>query len=250
MDREKQELTERKFKLPYHWMRDPLHRDSLPYFGYAQIVLEELPPAPARVLDAGCGDGRIAALIAEQGHQVSGLDFLEISAQYARIMVPAGDFRSGDLRRDLVADYGFAPGSFDAVVLIEVYEHIPPEDCPAVLANVMNLLKPGGTFLVSVPTKLVPMSNLHYRHFDPGELERELQAAGLAVEKVLGQHRVGGWADLLMGDALDNLLNNGWLQPVILKRLRRKLYQSRCNRVSPAEPCGRFIALARKPGRP
>jgi SAM-dependent methyltransferase len=228
-------------------MRDPLHRDSLPYFGYARIILEELPPPPAKVLDAGCGDGRIAAMMAEQGYEVTGLDFLEISAHYANILVPKGKFLSGDLRRDLAAEQGLAPGSFQAVVLIEVYEHIPPQDCPAVLANLSALLAPDGLLLISAPSKLLPLSNLHYRHFDPGQLEEELRAAGFSVQGTMGQHRQGGWAAWLMGDALDNLLNNRWLQPVILKRLRRWMYQRYLNRLPAGAPCGRFIVAAHKP---
>ncbi len=98
MDQEKQRLTQNKFKLPYHWMRDPLHLDSLPYFGYAALVRELLPPAPATVLDMGCGDGRIAHELIQAGFQVTGLEYLAMSADYASLLVPDGRFMQADLR--------------------------------------------------------------------------------------------------------------------------------------------------------
>ena len=60
MDQTKLELSRNKYKLPIHWIQDPLSREGLVYFGYVQIVLDQLPALPANVLDAGCGDGRIA----------------------------------------------------------------------------------------------------------------------------------------------------------------------------------------------
>lgn len=246
MDAEKQRLTQNKFRLPYHWMRDPLHRDSLPYFGYARIILEELPPAPAAVLDAGCGDGRISFEMVQAGYQLTGLDYLENSAYYAGLLVPQGRFMQADLRHDLVAEKGLAPESFDAVVLVEVYEHIPPEDCPRVLANLRRVLKPGGRLIISVPTTRLPLSKLHYRHFEPGQCEAEIAAAGFKPKKVIGQYRLSAFGRWLMSDGLERLLSNGVLEPVLLKRLRRRLYLRHCNRVPAGLPCGRYIIVAHK----
>ena len=135
LDEHKLKLHKNKYKLPYHWLRDPLHRDSLPYFGYVQVVLDELPLPPATILDAGCGDGRIAAEMIRQGYTVTGIDYLETSVLYAQALVPDGIFFVADLREDLTVGNLLREEEFDAVVLVEVYEHIPPEDCPRVLEN-------------------------------------------------------------------------------------------------------------------
>lgn len=203
MDKHKEKLTREKYRLPYHWIRDPLHKYSLPYFGYLQVVLDELPPPPATVLDAGCGDGRIAAEMVRRRYAVTGVDYLELSVLYARTMVPEGTFFAGDLRKDLIAAYGLRPGQFDAVVMVEVYEHIPPEDCAIVLANVRDVLCQGGLLLVSVPSKRLPPSNLHYRHFNRGELEEELAAAGFTVQKVIRQHRLDRVTDWALSDQVE-----------------------------------------------
>lgn len=242
---DKTELSRNKYKLPYHWIRDPLHKYSLPYFGYAQIVLDELPPPPLNVLDAGCGDGRIAAEMVWRGYSVTGIDCLELPIIYARNLVPEGKFLVGDLRQNLVLKYGLRERQFDVVTMIEVYEHIPPEDCPTVLANIRQVLQPGGILIVSVPSSSsLTVSELHYRHFSQNELEQELATAGFRVRKTVRQHRVSRLTNWLLSDKVEGILNNSWLQPVVLKRLRRYWYMKFANVVSKERECQRFITIA------
>lgn len=244
MDKEKEILTKNKYGLPYHWIRDPLHKYSLPYFGYVRVVLNELPSPPATVLDVGCGDGRVSAEIVRQGYAVTGIDYLELSILFAKTMVPEGTFFVADIRDDLIANCGLNKGQFDTVVMVEVYEHIPPEDCAVVLANVYNILRSGGTLIISVPTKLLPPSKLHYRHFDRGEFEQELEVAGFQIRKMIYQHSMGDFTRWLLSDKVERFLNNHWLQSIFLKRLRRHLYMRYANVVKDERHCGRFIAVA------
>jgi SAM-dependent methyltransferase len=244
VDREKEQLSRNKYKLPYHWIRDPLHRHSLPYFGYAKVVLDGLPKPPATVLDAGCGDGRISAEIVDHGYKLVGIDYLELSVIYAKTLVTDGTFLAGDLREDLTLNCGLEERQFDAVVMIEVYEHIPPKDCPVVLENLAHLLRSGGKLIISVPSKSLPLSKLHYRHFERQEFERELEMAGFGVQEIICQHRIDRLTRWLLSDRIDGLLNNRWLQPVFLKRWRRRLYMRYSNVVSNGTDCGRFIAIA------
>ena len=245
MDNEKEWLSRNKYRLPYHWIQDPLHKYSLPYFGYVKVVLNELSPhRPATVLDVGCGDGRISAEIVCRGYAVTGIDCLGLSILYAKTMVPEGTFFVADLRNDLIANYGLRKGQFDAVVMVEVYEHIPPEDCAVVLANAYNVLRPGGLLIISVPSKLLPLSKLHYRHFDQSEFEQELEVAGFQIRKIIYQHRMDNFTSWLLSDKVERFLNNQLLQPIFLKRLRRHLYMKYANIVNDERHCGRFIAVA------
>lgn len=246
MDEIKLELARNKYKLPYHWIREPLDRESLPYFGYIQIVLDELPSPPAKVLDAGCGDGRVSAEMVRRGYTVTGVDYLDISVFYAKALVPEGKFFVADLRKDLVESSGLRQGGFHAVVMVEVYEHIPHEDCAAVLANIHNVLRPGGILIVSVPSRRLPMSKLHYRHFDRAEFQQELEEAGFQIRKMVHQGRIDQLANILLSDQVDRLLNNEWLQPIFLKRLRRRLYIRYANISDDESECGRFIAIAER----
>jgi 2-polyprenyl-3-methyl-5-hydroxy-6-metoxy-1,4-benzoquinol methylase len=244
MDAEKLALTKAKYRLPNHWLRDPLHKYGLPYFGYMQLAISCLPPAPAHVLDAGCGDGRIASEMIQHGYTLTGVDILDTSVYYAQQLVPEGTFFQADLRLP-PEQYGFQTNQFDAIVMMEVYEHIPPETCQIVLQHLHQILKENGRFIISVPSKLQPPSQLHYRHFDPEDLTRELVIAGFQVQKFIGQNQLNRLSGILMNDKVERLLDNQWLQPVFLKRLRRFWY-SRYANISPISQSQRYIAVATK----
>ena len=89
--------------------------------GEAAFVTELLP-APARILDAGCGTGRVAARLAELGYDVVGVDVGASMLDEARAAAPELDWRLGDL------------ASFD---LGETF------DLVLVAGNTIPLLEPG-----------------------------------------------------------------------------------------------------------
>jgi SAM-dependent methyltransferase len=64
--------------------------------GEASFVAE-LVPAPARVLDAGCGTGRVAVRLHELGYAVVGVDVDDTMLGQARAAAPGLDWRLGDL---------------------------------------------------------------------------------------------------------------------------------------------------------
>ena len=57
----------------------------------------DLVPAPARVLDAGCGTGRVAIRLAELGYPVVGVDVDEAMLAVARRRAPELTWLQGDL---------------------------------------------------------------------------------------------------------------------------------------------------------
>jgi cyclopropane fatty-acyl-phospholipid synthase-like methyltransferase len=69
-------------------------------------LIAEYPPADP-ILDAGCGSGDLAISLAERGHQVLGVDFIDAAVGQARekaAALPAGvarlvDFRTADALR-------------------------------------------------------------------------------------------------------------------------------------------------------
>jgi 2-polyprenyl-3-methyl-5-hydroxy-6-metoxy-1,4-benzoquinol methylase len=101
--------------------------------------------ARPRVLDLGCGDGRISGALAAAGAEVTGLDASEVALERAR-------GAHSDLQFMLPAEDGslpFADGSFDVVVCLNVLEHVP--DTQRLMSEARRVMAPGGRIAVAVP---------------------------------------------------------------------------------------------------
>jgi len=94
------------------------------------------------VLDAGCGMGRYAALAAELGASVIGLD-LSLAVEKARQLWSKPRFVQGDL-----AAPPFAPASFDVVYSFGVIHHLP--EPLRGFQTCFELVRSGGLLLVWV----------------------------------------------------------------------------------------------------
>jgi SAM-dependent methyltransferase len=120
--------------------------------------------APASVLDAGCGTGRVGRELARRGLDVVGVDLDPEMLATARRKAPGVDWRLADLMTVDLAR------SFDAVVMAgNVMIFLAPGSEPAVVANMARHLKPGGLLIAGFQIM-------------PGQLtvERYEEIAGLA----------------------------------------------------------------------
>ncbi len=80
-----------------------------------EVVLEHLPETGARVLDLGCGAGRIGGPLSRAGHEVIGVDVE--SAHESAFLAATGD-RGRFVVGDLVGPHPTVEGGFDAVLLL------------------------------------------------------------------------------------------------------------------------------------
>jgi SAM-dependent methyltransferase len=95
-----------------------------------------------RVLDLGCRDGALTAAYLE-GNELVGVDAdREALAEAARLGI---ETRWADLEQPLE----LGDESFDVVVAGELLEHL--RDPQRLVADVRRVLRPGGTFVASVP---------------------------------------------------------------------------------------------------
>ena len=83
-----------------------------------------------RILDAGCGPGRDAALLRLAGAEVVGLDLARAMLQEARRLDDSAQLSQGDLRR-----LPFAASSFDAIWCFAALGHLPPGAIAQALAE-------------------------------------------------------------------------------------------------------------------
>lgn len=98
--------------------------------------------APASVLDAGCGTGRVGRELARRGFDVAGVDIDEAMLSTAREKAPDVDWRLADLG-DI--DLG---RTFDAIVMAgNVMIFLAPGSERAVVANIARHLASGGVLI-------------------------------------------------------------------------------------------------------
>ena len=103
-------------------------------------------PAPARILDLGCGAGVPAdRWLADAGFEVIGLDISEVQIERARALVPLATFERGDL-----ATFEVEPGSLDAVISFYALIHVPLEDQRELFPRIVGWLRLGGLLMVIV----------------------------------------------------------------------------------------------------
>lgn len=102
-------------------------------------------PAPAQILDFGCGPGRDLRTFTRLGHIATGLDGSERFAEMARADSGCEVWQQNFLALDLPAE------RFDGVFANAVLFHIPSQELPRVLGQLHATLKPGGVLFSSNP---------------------------------------------------------------------------------------------------
>ena len=107
-----------------------------------------------RLLDAGAGRGRHAFEAARRGARVVALDSdpaeLAEAAELLAAMEVAGEAGAGwATAAGDAARLPFDDAVFDRVIAAEVLEHVP--DDTAAMAELVRVLRPGGTLAVTVP---------------------------------------------------------------------------------------------------
>lgn len=103
-------------------------------------ILRSLPPGTA--LDAACGTGRYAEVLAALGHRVVGVDSSPDMLARARTRVPRATFLRADLHQ-----LPWSNGAFDVVVCGLALTHVPA--LPPVMAEFARVLRPGGHLVTS-----------------------------------------------------------------------------------------------------
>lgn len=126
--------------------------------------------AGADVLDAGCGAGAGAVLLAERAASVVGVDISPAALADARESHgDRAEFREGDLRH-----LPFGDDEFDVVTCFEALTQV--EKPAAALDELRRVLRPAGLLLVSAPNREVypPGNPLELSELAPDKLEELL----------------------------------------------------------------------------
>lgn len=162
------------------------------YERYAAVV-GFLPPSGRTLLDLGCGPGTFLGNYASGYDEVVGVDLARPQIEYAKVT-----YRDPRVRFEATDAVGFkGKQQFDAIVSIEVIEHLPPAETQSFLRTIYDLLEPGGTVVLATPnfsslwpliewavSKKGPVDYLtqHINRFTVARLAAELATAGFEVQ--------------------------------------------------------------------
>jgi 2-polyprenyl-3-methyl-5-hydroxy-6-metoxy-1,4-benzoquinol methylase len=121
--RARNDLTERNL----HWLKT--------------LLKYRLPPA--KVLELGCAHGSFVALLRQVGYDAGGVELspwiVEFGKKTFDVPILVGPIEALEI----------PPGSFDAIVLMDVLEHLP--NPVETMKHCLRLLKPDGLFLIQTP---------------------------------------------------------------------------------------------------
>jgi SAM-dependent methyltransferase len=168
------------------------------WFRRHEVVYEFLAPLVAgqRVLEVGCGEGYGTALLARSAARIVGVDYDAAAAAHAARSYPAARFARANL-----AALPVPSGSFDALVSLQVIEHV--WNHAEFVGECRRAVRPGGRLLVSTPNRLTfspgrdtPLNPFHTKEFIARELTELLTGGGFEIEAVLGLHagsRLAAW---------------------------------------------------------
>lgn len=99
-----------------------------------------------RVLEVGCGAGRVLGYLVELGGEVHGVDVSPAMVDYCRRTYPEAHVQTGDLR-NLAATFD---AGFDAIVATyNVIDVVDPEERRQALDGMQSLLAPDGLLILS-----------------------------------------------------------------------------------------------------
>lgn len=156
---------------------DDMVADGVDIDGEARLV-DGMAPRGARILDVGCGQGRMGIYLHERGHQVTGVDLDPYLIERAREACPGATWEVADL-----ADDGWASGPFDLLVSAgNVLAFVDPADRGKVLANLAARIAPAGEGADGASGRLVVGFGLD-RGWTREEFDTEADRAGLRVEQ-------------------------------------------------------------------
>lgn len=143
-------------------------------------------PGGARLLDIGCHQGELLESLGDRIGPSVGVDPLAEPRETARYRIVRGVF-PGEER--------FPEGSFDAVTMLAVIEHLP--DWRSVVAESWRVTRPGGRIVLTVPSpavdRIVPilaalglasgMSLEEHTGLDPAVLPAAFAQQGFVLER-------------------------------------------------------------------
>lgn len=158
------------------------------WFRRHEVVYERLAPrcAGRDVLEAGCGEGYGADLIADVARRVVAVDYDDSAVAHVRNRYPRVQVQQGNL-----AELPLPDASVDVVVNFQVIEHL--WDQGQFIRECARVLRPSGVLMISTPNRITfspgrdtPINPFHTRELNADELTELLIDGGFGDVEMNG----------------------------------------------------------------
>lgn len=160
-----------------------LVKDGVDIEGEARFLDALIAPG-SRVLDAGCGQGRLAQALHRRGHQVIGIDIDDVLLEAARADHPGPDYVQADLTTLNLGSLGHGE-LLDAIVCAgNVITYVAAEAEVATLEALRRHLRPDGVCVVG----------FHPERYRIGDFDADARQAGFAVEQRFATWDLRPWS--------------------------------------------------------
>lgn len=182
---------ESEYNFPYHYI--PQYKYGFTqnynwewgkqYASAIEFILDEIKADEKQkmtIADIGCGDGRLTKELSEyfNDKEVLGFDYSSKAINLAKALNPNVKFEQKDIIKDKIQQ------RFDAITLVEVFEHIPLDLCVEFADALASLLNSGGKMYMTVPHQNKTLSYKHFQHFTYESLVKYFEK-NFEVEKVV-----------------------------------------------------------------
>lgn len=196
--------------------------DYLACMQYAKDSIQK--NSPQSVLEVGCGDAAIIGSLSRKIKRLVGVDLSKRAITFARAFYSDIEF--------LVQDAATMTETFDAVMAVEVLEHIPDQNVSQFLRTLADRTNKGGLIFISVPSINLPLYAKHYRHYDPELLEKQIKQANIDIEiQEIRFFRSPVFGENAYKRCTSNRLFTGEIHPI-----RRLLWRKISNGLARANP--------------
>jgi SAM-dependent methyltransferase len=174
-----------------------------------------------KILEIGCAEAGLLAVLAEDGIDVSGLELEASRVTIAKEKNPRLTVLTGDITDTILPDK--ITDRFELIILRDVIEHIA--DRTAAFTNMINLLNPGGYLYITFPPKFSGFAGhqqnaasflrlVPFLHLFPASvirwLGKRLREHRNLIESIITNYRIG-----LTIHSFENYCKSYKLKPVV-----------------------------------